>query len=99
MIAKDGRMRYAASWSCTWNLDFFNTLSKTEEAEVVAFIKQDNVRLGQARVSAHLAVMGSWAAPNPFLIQPFDPLREPRMAVAGIGAYTEPKDPPTSQDE
>lgn len=99
LIAKDGRARFAGYWSCTGGLDFFNTLTPAEETEVAVLIKQDNVRIGQARISGHLAVVGSWAAPNPFLIGPFDPLREPRMAVAGIGAYTEPKDPPTSRDE
>ncbi|QEL18224.1 hypothetical protein [Limnoglobus roseus] len=99
IVVKDGHVRSAHWWTCVAQLEFFNSLSREEEREVNELYEQRQRFLRDARQLTRLALVGSWAYPDPLTIQPPDPLRDARMAVAGLGAYIEPQVPHSPHDD
>jgi hypothetical protein len=90
IIAKDGRLRQAAWWSCTGTLTFFNSFSKNDEAEFVAErTRYWRVRT-HARLEAQMAIGGTGLFEHIHTLPRPDPQRDARLAVAGGAAYIEP---------
>lgn len=58
IIAKDGRLRFAHWWTCTGQLEFFNTLTKDEEAEYVSLRDERRKKLIEGRIAAQMAIAG-----------------------------------------
>ncbi len=90
IIAKDGRLRTAAWWTCTGNLTFFNSLSPDDEADFVAARTNYRRERGLARLAAQMAIAGGGFHEHVLSIPQPDPARDARLAVAGAGAYIEP---------
>lgn len=58
MIAKDGRLRFAHWWTCTGQLEFFNSFSKEEEAEYVSLRDERRKKLIEGGIAAQMAIAG-----------------------------------------
>lgn len=70
VVAKDGRLASASSWCCSWNIDFFDTLTAAEWAEVNAGYTAEREKQLAARMAAEFAVAGFgasqyWGPPPP----------------------------------
>lgn len=93
IVAKDGRLRFAHWWTCTGQLEFFNSMSKDEEAEFVSMREAHRKQVIVGRIAAQMALAGGVLYDGLYSIPLPNPAREARMAVAGIGAFSEPTTP------
>jgi hypothetical protein len=58
LIAKDGRLAFAGWWTCTGQVEFFNTLTPAEEAEVNGLYRAFRDQQTAARNAARMAFAG-----------------------------------------
>jgi hypothetical protein len=59
IIAKDGKLRSADWWTCTGQLQFFNSLSQAEVDEYIELRDAHRQKIRDAKLAAQMALAGS----------------------------------------